>query len=706
VSETGRGLAAHPAPIAPGLGQPAVDAAPGSAPHAGPLAGSDAAAAGTIATDVAAATRRRRGASRFVKLMVAFLAIIIALSATFAAVAVFFIGERVLAEAQNRVASDLNAAGEIYDGYATGLYDLIRLEADRFYLRDALLDGDGNGNIDEAAAELASVMASERLDFLTVTDAQGDVLLRAANPDVTGDSQAGQPVVAQAIERGIPVVASAVLPADDLAREAPKLPEQAALDLVETRGARPRTDTVETDGLVLLAAAPVTGEGGEAIGALYGGLLLNRRYEVVDKIKDTVFGRAVYEGRDVGTSTVFLDDVRIATNVQTEQSMRAVGTRVSEEVYDRVVLGEERWVGRAYVVNDWYISAYDPIRDLRGNVIGMLYVGTLEQPYSDLRLRTSLVFLAITLVAVLVAVGFSYWFSRRLSRPVRTLVDASRRVAAGDLSTRVPVTSTDEIGELADSFNTMADSLRARDEQLKEFTRRKVMESERLAIVGQLAADVAHELNNPLQGIVTYSHLLLERMGPEDAQRSSVEKIANQANRCTVIIRGLLDFSRPKKPHEKPTDLRATIDECLALVEDRQLFHNIEVVRDYQPDLPPTVMDPAQMQQVFMNLIINAAEAMSGVGRLTVTARLDANRRVIQAGFRDTGHGISAEDMGRIFDPFFTTKEVGHGTGLGLAISFGIVKEHGGTITVESAEGEGTTFTIELPLRTPVGEEP
>ncbi len=128
------------------------------------------------------------------------------------------------------------------------------------------------------------------------------------------------------------------------------------------------------------------------------------------------------------------------------------------------------------------------------------------------------------------------------------------------------------------------------------------------------------------------------------------------------------------------------------------LFHNIEVVRDFQEDLPATVMDPAQMQQVFMNLIINAAEAMGGVGRLTVTTRLDAERRVIQASFRDTGHGISEENMGRIFDPFFTTKEVGHGTGLGLAISFGIVKEHGGTITVESEEGAGTTFTIELPV--------
>jgi two-component system NtrC family sensor kinase len=381
-----------------------------------------------------------------------------------------------------------------------------------------------------------------------------------------------------------------------------------------------------------------------------------------------------------------------------EDGTRAIGTRVSEEVYRRVVVGGERWVGRAYVVKDWYITAYDPLRDRDGGVVGMLYVGTLEQPYADLRLRTSLLFLGITLTAVLLAVAVSYVFSRRLSTPVRALVAASRRVAAGDLGARVPVTSKDEIGELGRSFNTMAASLRARDEQLKEFARRKVMESERLAVVGQLAADVAHELNNPLQGIVTYSHLLLEKMTPDDPRRSSVEKIANQATRCATIIRGLLDFSRPKKPHKKLADLRTTIEECLSLVEDRVIFHNIEVVRDYQADVPATVMDPAQMQQVFMNLIINAAEAMGGAGRLTVATRLDEERRVIQASFRDTGRGISAENMGRVFDPFFTTKEVGHGTGLGLAISFGIVKEHGGTITVESEEGAGTTFTIELPV--------
>ncbi len=239
------------------------------------------------------------------------------------------------------------------------------------------------------------------------------------------------------------------------------------------------------------------------MGALYGGLLLNRRTEIVDRVKETLFEGARYEGRDIGTATIFLDDVRVATNVVNEDRSRAIGTRVSEEVYDWVVLGGERWVGRAFVVREWYISAYDPLRDYDGRVVGMLYVGTLEQPYTDLRIRTSLLFLGITLTAMLLAVAVSYIFSRRLVTPVRALVAASRRVAAGDLETQVPVTSTDEIGQLATSFNTMAASLRARDDQLKEFTRRKVMESERLAVVGQLAADVAHELNNPLQGIVT-----------------------------------------------------------------------------------------------------------------------------------------------------------------------------------------------------------
>jgi two-component system NtrC family sensor kinase len=653
-----------------------------------------ASAAQPVAGGEAREAPRPRGLSTFVRLMAAFLAIIVLLGATMSGVAVFVIGERVLAEAETRVSADLNSAGEMYRAYSDSLFDLVRLQADRDYLSDAMQAG----RVTDVEAELDDVMTSEQLDFLTVTDAAGDVIVRAANPGVIGDSQAGQGVVATALRTATPAVATELFTTDSLARESPRLPWTAEVELVETRGARPRDDTVETDGLVLLAAAPIVDEAGAVIGSLYGGKLLTRRHEIVDRIKETLFAGAQYEGRDIGTSTIFLDDVRIATNVLNEDGSRAIGTRVSEEVYDWVVGGGDRWVGRAYVVNDWFISAYDPLRDHGGRVVGILYVGTLEQPYTDIRVRTSLLFVVITLTAVVLAIGISYLFSRRLSTPVQALVAASRRVAAGDLETRVPVTSNDEIAELASSFNTMAASLRTRDEQLREAARRKAMESERLAIVGQLAADVAHELNNPLQGIVTYSHLLLERMPHDDARRSSVEKIANQATRCTTIIRGLLDFSRPKEPQKRLADVHATIDECLALVEDRVLFHNIEVVRDYAADLPATVMDPAQMQQVFLNLIMNAAEAMGGTGRLTVATRLDADRRVIQASFRDTGHGISQQDIGRIFDPFFTTKEIGHGTGLGLAISFGIVKEHHGTITVESDEGAGTSFTIELPL--------
>jgi two-component system NtrC family sensor kinase len=632
--------------------------------------------------------------SRFVKLMLAFLLIIGLLSAMFSGVAIFLIGNRVVDEAQNRVDSDLNAAQEMYHAYSVSLYDLVRFSADRFYLRDALLAGFP----DIAAGELLGTMLQEGLDFLSLTDADGLVLLRAAHPGVKGDSQAGDGLVAAALGSRLPAVGTTLFAADRLGAESPAMAEQARLELIETQAARPREETVESSGLVLEAAAPVLDYNGEVLGVLYAGRLLNRRNEIVDLIKETVFAGERYRDEDIGTATIFLDDVRIATNVLNEDGSRALGTRVSEEVYRRVILEGQRWVGRAFVVNDWYITAYEPITNPAGEPIGMLYVGILERPYTDLRTRTTLLFVGITVAGVALAVAISFLISRRLSTPVRALVKASRQVAEGNLEVQVPVNRRDELGALARAFNSMAAALKARDEQLKEFARKRVMESERLAVVGQLAADVAHELNNPMQGIVTYSHLLLEKLPADDPRRVSVEKIATQASRCTTIVRALLDFSRPKKPEKKLANLCAIIEECFSLVEDRALFHNIEVVRDYAESTPEAVVDPAQMQQVFMNLIINAAEAMGGSGRLEVITRTEAARDAIQITFRDSGHGISEEDMARIFDPFFTTKEVGHGTGLGLAISFGIVKEHGGTITVESRVGEGTAFTVELPL--------
>ncbi len=274
---------------------------------------------------------------------------------------------------------------------------------------------------------------------------------------------------------------------------------------------------------------------------------------------------------------------------------------------------------------------------------------------------------------------------------------ASREVARGNLDARAEVTSNDELQELAESFNAMASALKKRDEQLKAFAKNRIQESERLAMIGQLAAGVAHELNNPLQGIVAYSHLLLEKVPDDDPMRGSLQKIVTQADRSKDIIRGLLDFSRQTKPQKMPSNVNHILLECVSLVEKQPLFHNIEIEKDFVGNLPLISVDPSQIQQVFMNMIINAAEAMEGNGRLTLETRFDPVDNTVDVIFTDTGHGISEEDMPRLFDPFFTTKEVGHGTGLGLAISYGIVRKHRGTITVESEIGKGTTFIISLP---------
>jgi two-component system NtrC family sensor kinase len=363
-----------------------------------------------------------------------------------------------------------------------------------------------------------------------------------------------------------------------------------------------------------------------------------------------------------------------------------------------VVREGKPWIGRAFVVNNWYITAYEPIRDLNNQIVGILYVGLLEQKYVDIRRETVLIFLAITFLGALGCLALSYFIARRISVPIGRLAAASREVAKGNLDAKVQFASQDELGELSEAFNVMAAALKQRDQQLKDFTRKKIMESERLALIGQLSANVAHELNNPLQGIVTYSHLLLERQPQEDSSRELLQKIVIQANRCRDIIRGLLDFSRQRKPDKTPCSLNTVLQDCISLVKDQALFQNIQLQVSLQQDLPMAVIDPSQIERVFMNMILNAVEAMEGAGRLRMATRYDANDRVIEIELEDTGHGVPEENLERIFDPFFTTKEAGHGTGLGLAISFGIIKEHRGSISVKSTVGQGTTFTIRLPV--------
>jgi len=629
------------------------------------------------------------------KLMVAFVLIIVLIGTVFLIIGVQLTSNRVLTEAQDKVRNDLNAARVIYDSQLQQIQSVVCYTSDRSLLENAIILDDLN----QAMEELTSVASTSNLDIFGVTDKYGQVLLRTHNPDKVGDDLGHHDFIRAVLVAETCSSSTVVFSEYELNKESPTLAEQAHINFIDTPLARPLEVNENGSGMMLIAASPILDANHQVLGIVYGGKLLNRNFEIVDLIKQTVYENVKYKGQDIGTATIFQDDLRISTNVKNEDGTRAIGTRVSEEVYNQVIIQGEPWIDRAYVVNNWYITAYEPIKGLGGEIIGILYVGVLEQKYIDIQRDTFLTFLGITIAGILVALGVSYLFAKQVSGPIRQMVSASKEVAEGNLGARVDIQTNDELQFLAESFNDMAESIQRRDHDLKEFATKRIMQSEKLALVGQLSANIAHELNNPLQGIVTFSHLLLENQQDIDTNTQySLEKIVGQANRCRDIIRGLLDFSRQRPPDKSYYDVNSIVDDCISLVELQALFHNIHIKRNLQPDLPLAVIDPSQIERVFMNMIINAAEAMEGSGDLTITTSENKNTRDIEIAFIDTGHGISEENIRKIFDPFFTTKDVGHGTGLGLAISYGLVRSHKGSILVDSKVGVGTTFTINLPI--------
>jgi len=628
------------------------------------------------------------------KLVISCLAVVIITGFVGTLVGVYLIGDGIIREEQDRVRTDLYSAREIYQGELKDIKDLVRLTAVRFFIKEALLKSDLEG-IEE---ELMRIREEEHLDILTLTDKNGKVLFRASNPDVYGDSQAEDELVNRVLLEKEVVASTQIFSGKELEKEGEDLAGQAYIEFIPTPMEKPRPEKEETSGMVMKAAAPVMGYDNELLGIIYAGRLLNRNYEIVDKVKDTVFKGVKYKGKDIGTVTIFQGDLRISTNVQNLDGSRAIGTRVSEEVYDQVLMKGMPWIDRAFVVNNWYITAYEPIENIKGEIIGILYVGLLEEKFTDIQKKTMGIFLGITLAGMALALIISYFLTSGILKPVNRLVYASKQLAKGDLTQRVELTSKDEIGELAEAFNFMASSIKERDDQLKARTQQKIQESERLASLGRLAAGVAHEINNPLGAILVYSNLLLEESELHDPGRENLKKVVRETIRCKEIVKGLLDFARKTEPKKELTNINNILERVLSLVEKQTLFQNIKIAKKLHPRLPMAMIDITQIQQVFMNIILNAAEAMEGKGSLTIGTQLLKDGRFIEIGFTDTGCGIPQENMKRLFEPFFTTKEETKGIGLGLAISYGIIKNHGGNIEVKSQVGEGTTFIIKLPV--------
>ncbi len=314
---------------------------------------------------------------------------------------------------------------------------------------------------------------------------------------------------------------------------------------------------------------------------------------------------------------------------------------------------------------------------------------------------------------------FTFTLIHFIERPVKELVLGTKRISGGDLDHFIPVATNDELGQLASSFNQMTRDLQRAQQEIQEGIRNlenkvedrtkelkaaqsQLLHSEKLAAVGALAATVAHEINNPLTGVYTYIRLMERkieqgRYGAAEAEkhRGYLDTMRREVERTTAIVQNLLDFTRPKEPVRKPMSLSRVIGESLALIRNKLSLNNIQV-ENLLPPLPDIVADPAHMKQVFLNLLVNACEAMEGGGTLTIRGGCDAQGNTVTVTVRDTGIGIEAENLARIFDPFFSTKK--KGTGLGLSVVNGIVSRHNGKVGIESAPGKGTLLRVTLPI--------
>ncbi|MBN2719546.1 MAG: HAMP domain-containing protein [Proteobacteria bacterium] len=348
------------------------------------------------------------------------------------------------------------------------------------------------------------------------------------------------------------------------------------------------------------------------------------------------------------------------------------------------------------------------------NLLGVLdLVTSLEGITGKVAEYRKNVLVELVFLVLALAVCLYYLITRLIISPVNTLLEQTRALSRGEWRL-VENAPHDEIGELANAFNDMTLSLKkAREERerwaatletkVEERTRQiremqsVLVRSEKLASLGELSAGIAHELNNPLTGIILHASILDRSKGfPEDL-RDDLETITGEAQRCARIVRNLLDFSRKTEPQKSMASINQVIERALDLVKDLSVFHNIKIIREYSIDLPDVLVDSGQLEQVFINMFVNASQAMEEGGILTVMTGLDPGGKWVLVQVRDTGKGIREEYLGKIFDPFFSTKGA-KGTGLGLSVSYGIVEGHGGTIEVQSEMGKGTVFTIKLPV--------
>lgn len=612
-----------------------------------------------------------------------FIAVFGLLTATLSLLQIFWVDRLIINQTTSRMNRYIRSAWNVVQRHEDrlGMLATLLAENDAFTAFNA-------DNPEALRALLHNEAQRWRLDFLTLLDADATVICRS------GSDSAGDTLPIPGLERLLqdagPLQGCMVLPKESLALENAGLAE------------RCRIDGQPADAMALFAAHSIRGPDGTVRGILAAGVALNHAYYLVDQVQQMLFEDRFYAGKRAGTATLFLGATRIATTVLQPDGTRAVGTRVSDEVGARILANGAPWSGRAWVVNDWYLSRYDPIRDPSGKVIGILYIGELERIYTDIRRNTILSNTAVLLLVMAAAFVTISFLSQRTVGQIATLDRATKRFASGDYTARARVRTSNEIGDLAASFNVMAGRI---EEDRRQLLAQKA-EIERLnSSYLEMLGFVSHELRNSIGSAMFNMQLLLDgdygALSPEQQEIGNV--IAGNLRYLAEMTESYLQLSRIERGEFEalPRTTRITAD-LIAPVQRRldgaarakNMRLDIRV-----PDDLCCHADPDLVRIVYENLIGNAIKYGCADGAIT----LDAHVRdgVLELSVHNEGNAIAPERLPHLFNKFqrYDVEERAgkSGTGLGLFIVKQIIDKHGGAIHAESSEAEGTRFSFTLP---------
>ena len=631
-----------------------------------------------------------------------------------------------------KVRSDLAVAHGYFDQVLTEVGAGAQSVANSQALFAALQQPAAAGN--DLQAQLTTARERLGLDFLVLYSPQGLALARSAPTGTNALTPTNEPRMPREVQQalqddGSPSKALLMVMAPDaLEALAPHLLPRVLLPVVPTRNAAPTERTREDRAMVVVSTLPVRDATGRTLALLTGGLLLNQNLDFIDHINRIVYPDGSLPFGSQGTATLFLDDVRITTNVRLFQDQRAIGTRVSQTVRDTVLGQGKTWLDRAFVVNDWYVSAYEPLLDANAQRVGMLYVGYLEAPFRQVRYAVLAAMGLIFLLVMALSAWFSVRWARSIFQPVERMNRTMQRVEEGQAEARVgALPARDELGALAAHLDQLLDVIDDKtrtlqrwgdelDHKVAERTReleasnaslqlaqQQLVKSEKLAAIGQLTASIAHEINNPIAVMQGNLDLIRETLGSHSQPvRGELRLLDEQVERMRLIVTQLLQYARPTEyaGYVETLDLNRTVDDCLVLVAHLLAQTRIEVQRNLQAT-QRVGFNRQELQQVIINLLINALQAMPTGGVL----RLETRNCVISAGDTpkpgaelcvvDSGPGLAPGVQERLFRPFFTTKN--DGNGLGLWISMGLLERYGGHIEATNRlDGTGAAFTVQL----------